>query len=81
MGAGPKNVQIQETNKCSESVKTAEKGAKLYSKLTLKTLEQRHLRRSGVFAVNFEQILHLFLLFPMYTLNRDMLAGKYFSVV
>ena len=29
----------------------------------LKTPERRHLRRSGVFIVNFEHILHLFLVF------------------
>ena len=29
------------------------------SKLTIKTLERRHWRRSGVFIVNFEHILHL----------------------
>ena len=66
MGPGPKNVQTQQTNKCSQSaVKTAKKGAKIYSKLTLKAPEQGHLRRSGVFTVNFEHILHLFLLFLM----------------
>ena len=45
------------------------KGGKLgqiWSKLTIKTPEQR---RSGVFIVNFEHILHLVLVFPLLTLN------------
>ena len=33
------------------------------SKLTIKTLEGRHWRHSDVFIVNFEQILHIVLLF------------------
>ena len=33
------------------------------SKLTVKTLEGRHWRHSDVFIVNFEQILHIVLLF------------------
>ena len=37
------------------------------SKLTIKTTERRHLRRSGVFIVNFEHISHFVLLL---TLNR-----------
>ena len=31
---------------------------KIYSKSTIKTPEQRHWRRSGVFTVNFENISH-----------------------
>ena len=37
------------------------KRCKIHSKLTIKTSEQRHWRRSGVFIVNFEHILLLFL--------------------
>ena len=33
------------------------------SKLTIKTLERRHWRRSGVFIVNCKHISHLFLVF------------------
>ena len=33
---------------------------KICSKLKIKTPEQRHWRRSGVFTVNFEHISHLF---------------------
>ena len=39
------------------------------SKLTIKTTEHRHLRRSGVFIVNFEPILHI-LVFPLLALNK-----------
>ena len=40
------------------------------SKLTIKTPERRHLRRSGVFIVNFEHISHLVLVFLLLTLNK-----------
>ena len=40
------------------------------SKLTIKTPERRHWRRSGVFIVNFEHISHLVLLFLLPTLSR-----------
>ena len=39
------------------------------SKLTIKTPEQHHLRRSGVFIVNFEHISRLALVFLLLTLN------------
>ena len=39
------------------------------SKLTIKTPERCHLRRSGVFIVNFEHISHLVLVFLLLTLN------------
>ena len=42
---------------------------------TIKTPQRRHQRRSGVFAVNFEHILHLILVFLLLTLNKKMLAG------
>ena len=35
-------------------------------------------RRSGVFIVNFEHYLHLFKVFLLLTLNRQMLAEKDF---
>ena len=40
------------------------------SKLTKKTLERRHWRRSGVFIVNFEQNSYLFLVFLLLTLSK-----------
>ena len=40
------------------------------SKLTIKTPERRHWRRSGVFIVNFEYISHLALWFLFLTLSR-----------
>ena len=40
------------------------------SKLTIKTPEWRHWRRSGVFIVNFEHIPHLALVFLWLTLSR-----------
>ena len=39
------------------------KRGEICSKLTIKTLERRHWRRSGAFIVNFENISHLFLKF------------------
>ena len=39
------------------------------SKLTIKTSKQRHWRRSVVFVVNFEHILHLVLGFLLLTYN------------
>ena len=44
------------------------------SKSILETSERRH-RRSGGFIVNFEQIPHIFLVFPLLTLKKLMLAG------
>ena len=48
------------------------------SKLTIKTPErfqqpQRH--SFGIFTVNFEQIQHIVLVFPLLTLNLKMPAG------
>ena len=40
------------------------------SKLAIKTPEWRHWRLSGVFIVNLEQIFHIFLVFPLFTLNK-----------
>ena len=44
------------------------------SNLTRKIPEQHHWRRSGVFIVNFEHILHL-IIFLLLTLTRLMPAG------
>ena len=40
------------------------------SKLTIKTPERRHWRRSGVFIVNFEHTSHLILVFLLLTVSR-----------
>ena len=40
------------------------------SKLTIKTLERRQCRRSGVFIVNFELISHLVLVLLLLTMRR-----------
>ena len=40
------------------------------SKLTIKTPERHHWRRSGVFIVNFEHISHLVLVFLLLILSR-----------
>ena len=39
------------------------------SKLTIKTPERRHWRRSGVFIVNVDHISHVVLVFLLLTLN------------
>ena len=39
------------------------------SELTIKIPEQRHLRRSGIFIVNFEHISHLALVFLLLNLS------------
>ena len=41
---------------------------KICSKLTIKTPERRHWRRSGVFIVDFEHISHFFLVFLLLTM-------------
>ena len=61
-------VTSQLTFTCSRSTtKTLEKSVK---KLTIKTPERRQRRRSGVFNVSFENISHLFLVFPLLTLDK-----------
>ena len=50
------------------TVETVEQDVK--SKLTIKTPERRQCRRSGVFIVNFEHLLHLVLVFLLLTLSR-----------
>ena len=43
----------------------------IYSKLIIKTLE-----RSSVFIINFQHIAHIFLVFKMLDLNKELLAGE-----
>ena len=48
---------------------------KICSKLTIKTPEQRHWYRFGVFIVNIKQISHLVLVYLMLILRRKMPPG------
>ena len=52
---------------------SGETSANIYLfKIAIKTPERCQWRRSGVFIINFEHILHLFLMFPLL-----LWAGKY----
>ena len=57
----PANIYLLKVNN-----RNSRKKCEICSKLTIKTPE----RRSGVFIVNFEHILHIFLLFLLLTLNK-----------
>ena len=46
-------------------------------KLIIKTSERRHWHRSDVSIVNLEHILHVALVFLLWTLNRFVLLGTY----
>ena len=46
------------------------KMCEICSKLTIKTPERRHWRRSGVFIVNFEQISNIVVVSLLLTLNK-----------
>ena len=48
------------------------------SDLTLKAPERRGWRRSGVFIVNFEHTLHLFLMFLLLILKSNCLLGSFY---
>ena len=48
------------------------------SKLTIKPPEYCQWRRSGIFIVKVEPILHLFLVFLLLTLNKEILDGSNF---
>ena len=52
------------------------KRCEVRSKLTIKTPDRLHSRRPGVFIVNFEHILHLFLMFIFLILNKLMINLK-----
>ena len=54
---------------------------KICSKLTIKTPERRHWRRSSVFIVNFEDISHLVLVLLLATLNMEFPEGKGLELV
>ena len=57
-----RNTQLTLTSKSTKK-KNDRKRCKICSKLTIKTVERRHGRRSGVFVVNFEHISHRFVVF------------------
>ena len=46
------------------------------SRLTMKTPERHHQRSSKVFIVYFEQISHMVLVFPLYTLRKYVTVDK-----
>ena len=63
------------TNTLLDSVKKVNKRStgtrgEICSKLTIKTPERRHCRRSGVFIVNFDHVSHLVLVFLLFTLKK-----------
>ena len=65
----PANIYLFKINNLSARIK-----CEIYSKLTVKTPERRHWRRSVVYTVNFEHILHVFLVLLLLTLNKYMLV-------
>ena len=67
----PTQLAITCSNLTTETIK---QGVKC-SKLAIKIPERRHWRRSGIFIVNFEHILHIVLVFLLLTLSRQMPAG------
>ena len=66
----PANIYLFKVNN-----KNTRRRCEICSKLTLKTPEWRQWHRSGVFIINFEHLSHLFLVFLLLTLNKQMLAG------
>ena len=56
------------------SWKTKNVCREICSKITMNTPERRHWRCSDVFIVNSEEILHVALIFPLLTLNKQMPA-------
>ena len=53
----------------------------IYSKLTIKTPERRHWRRSSVFIVNFEEIWHIVLVFPLLILRMSLTRRRHFMTL
>ena len=50
--------------------------SKTYLKLTIKTEERHYLGHSAIFIVKFERILHIALVYPFLTLNKEMSTSK-----
>ena len=67
----PANIYLFKVNN-----RNTRKMSEICLKLTIKTPEQPHWRRSGIFIVNIEHILHL-LISLLLTLNMQMLAGVF----
>ena len=67
---------FQQAFTCSNSPTETTAMCEVCSKLTKKTPERRHCRRSGVFIVNFERISHIVLVFPLLILNKEMPVGN-----
>ena len=57
------------------AIETLKKRCEICSKVTRKTPEWRQWRRSDVFNVNFEHVLHLFLIFLLLIFDKELLAG------
>ena len=74
----PENIYIFEVNN-----RNTGKRCEIFSKVTINTPEQLHLRDvlSGVFIVNFEHISHLFPVFLLLTLNKCMFAFKNLDLI
>ena len=69
----PANIYLFKVNN-----RNTRKRREICSKLTIKTPEGHYWRRSGVFIVNFEHILRLFIMFLLLTLNKSMLAQLFY---
>ena len=65
----PANIHLLKVND-----RNIRKRCEICSKLTIKTPEQHHWRRSGIFTDNFEHILHLFLVSLLFILKKKMTA-------
>ena len=65
----PSNICLFKVNN-----RNTRKKCEIFSKLTIKTPEQLHWRRSGVLISNNEHISHLFLAFLLLNLNKKMLT-------
>ena len=66
----PANIYLFKVNN-----RNTRKRCEIYLKLTIKTSQQCHWHRSGVFIVNFEHISYLFLVFLFLTFNMYLFAG------
>ena len=51
------------------AIETLEQGSEICSKLTTKIPERHHWRHSGIFIVNFVNILHIVLVFQLLTFS------------
>ena len=56
---------------------TPEYYLKFVQKLTIKTPERRQSCSYGVIIINFEQISHIIMVIPLFTLNKYIPAGEF----